>query len=141
MSVIELPEIVASHGELFEFGTYRIREYVTAGKKTRIAIPGYTNKIMFIYEFKFGDLTANAFNFRWDLARNVVERDLLLGDEQINFVTRPFPLIIIKEKGAAIFVENTSGQDAYFEMSFDYFLTVKEFVERLEKFVHWKDII
>lgn len=140
MTIANLQEIIASHGELFNFGVYRIRQEIAAGAKVRIPIPGYVNKIMFIYEYRFGDLTANAFNMRFDGARNVVERDLNVGTEQLNHVTKPFPFIIIKEIGASIVVENT-GATAEFQMSLYYFTTLKEFLERIEKYIRWKDVI
>ncbi len=140
MTIINLPEIIASHSELFEFDVYRIRQEIAAGAKVRIRIPGSANKIMFIYEYRYGDLTANAFNMRFDGCRNVVERDLNVGTEQLNHITRPFPFIIIKETGASIVVENT-GATANFEMSLYFFVTIKEFVDRIEKYIKWKDVI
>lgn len=141
MAVIGLEEIVASHAELFEFGQERIRQVITAGSNVSIPIVVGSNKIRFIYEFKFGNITANVINFRWDNVRNAVERNLLLGTEQLNFTNRPFPYLIIKEGRGYVVVQNIGGQDVTFEMTIDYFETIKQFVEDIGKYLKWKDII
>lgn len=141
MTIVELPEIIASHGELFNFGSERIQQNIAAGQIARIPIAVGHNKIRVIYEYKFGNITVNVLNFRWDNIRNAIERNLLLGTEQINFPVRPFPFLIVKEGNGFVVVQNTAATAQVFEMTIEYFETIKEFIERLEKYLKWKDIV
>lgn len=141
MTIVNLPEIIVSHAEIFEFGEERFRQTIPAGATVRIPVIVGPNKIRFIYEWKFGNIQVNSFLFRWDNTRNYREVNLLLGTESTNFPVRPFPFLIIKEGGGTIVVQNTTGGDLDFEMQIEFFETIRQFVEDLQKQIGWKDIV
>jgi len=140
--VLNLEEIIASHHELFEFGEERIRGAVDAGAQVRFAITVPANKIRFIFWYKVGNITIDVLNMRWDGVRNVVEKDLLLGTEQLNEPTRPFPFLVAKEgSNGAVVVTNTDTVSRTFELTYHYFDTIPEFIKAVSKFLGWERVI
>ena len=142
MTIANLEEIRYSHPEVsnplgiyWEFGQERIRESIAANSKVRITITAPTDRVMFIFRYRFGDFTANVINFRWNNVENIVEKDILIGTELLNFDTRPMPLILVRNSEGRIMVNNTSAQAETFEMVYDYVLVHKESVERFSQII------
>lgn len=127
------PETSKPLGMLGEFGQKRIREDIVAGTTSRFNITAPTDRNMFIFRYRFGDITANALNFKWNNAENVVEQNILIGSELLNFDVRPYPFILCRNGGSSVIVQNTSGQDVTFEMVYDYILVHKESIERFSQ--------
>jgi len=119
-----------------EFGQRRIRETLNAGEKRRIPFTVPAGSWMCITKWRFGDLTANVFNFRFDGCRNVWEQDILIGTELLNFVTEPNPYVIVSGNSGAIIVENTDTEERDFEMVYDFYLIDSEIRGRLREMIY-----
>lgn len=129
------PEVSKPLTILGEFGQNRIRETITAGTTSRFTIPAPTDRGMYIFRYRFGNVTANALNFKFDNVENMIEKNILIGTELLNFDTRPFPFILCRDSDSSIVVQNTSTQDVVFEMVYDYILVHREAVERYAKMI------
>jgi len=138
MSIVTLQEILFSHAEMAEFGQLRLRQDIAAGATATINVPVPQNQPMFIYRYRFGDIAANIFNFRWQAARNEREQTILLGTEHINFDNRPFPFLICKGTSTNVIVENTDAATRTFEMTISYFTMSEMYIPKLEGILNWK---
>jgi hypothetical protein len=138
MPVVGLNEIVFSHAEMAEWGEERIRQDIAAGETASITISVPEGRVMFIYEYKIGDIPINIFYMRWSGIRNVVEKELLIGTEQTNFSKRPFPLPIAKGNSGTIKVRNSDVVTRTFEMTYNYFLIQYDMLEKLKEITGWK---
>jgi len=138
MTIVELPEILFSHAEMAEWGEDRIRQDVAAGSTSSISISVPEGKVMFIYEYKIGDIPLNIFYLTWRSVRNAIEKELLLGTEQTNFKKNPFPLLIVKSGSGSIVVRNTDVVTQTYEMTYNYFLIQYDMLEKLKEVTGWK---
>jgi len=138
MTIVELPEILFSHAEMAEWGENRIRQDVDAGAMSSVTISVPEGRVMFIYEYKIGDIPLNIFYLTWRSVRNAIEKELLLGTEQTNFKKNPFPLLIAKGDTGKIVMRNTDVVSRTFEMTYNYFLIQYDMLEKLKDIIGWK---
>ena len=123
---------LANYGE---FGQIRYQATLTAGEKRRIPLLVPAGRRWIVFKYRFGDITADIINFRFDGVRNYFEQDILIGTELLNFVIEPLPYLSISGVDAVIVVWNTSGQDAYFSIVLDFYIITDEVAGRIREFI------
>jgi len=138
MTVVTLSEIVFSHSEMAENGQIRLRQAVDAGGKANLSIPIQGQRVRFIYQWRIGDIPANVFYLNFMNVRNWNGNRVLLGTEQLNHPTNPFPFLIVKGSDGVIAIENTDVAERTFEITLDYFDIPYMLIEQLEKYINWK---
>jgi len=121
-----------------EFGQYRIQDTIAAGAISRYALPVPYNRVWFIYRYKFGNITVNVLNFRWNSTRCARETTVLLGTEHTNFDNRPFPYLIAKGTSGQVVVTNTAATAQVFEMTISYCQIDETMIKPLEKIMNWE---
>ena len=87
-----------------EFGQIRYRATLAAGEKRRIPLLVPGGRRWVVFKYRFGDITADVINFRFDGVRNYFEQDILIGTELLNFVVEPLPYIVVSGVNGAIVV-------------------------------------
>jgi len=118
-----------------EFGQIRYRATLTAGEKRRIPLVVPRGRWWLVFRYRFGDITADIINFRFDNVRNYFEQDILIGTELLNHTVWPKPYISISGDSGAIVVENTSGQDADFSIVLDFIVMDNEIAGRIRELI------
>ena len=118
-----------------EFGQIRYEATLVAGEKRRIPmlVPGGRRWVVFKY--RFGDITADTINFRFDGVRNYFEQNILIGTELLNFVVEPLPYIVVSGVDGEIVVENIGGQDVDFSIVLDFYLLDDEIQGRIRELI------
>lgn len=119
-----------------EFGQIRYRATLSAGEKRRIPLIVPSGRRWLVFRYRFGDITADVINFRFDGVRNYFEQNILIGTELLNFVVEPQPYISISGVDAVIVVENTSGQDADFSIVLDFIVLDDEIAGRIRELIY-----
>ena len=116
-----------------EYGARRFQATLQPGEKRRIpiAVPGGRRYLVFRY--RFGDITADTINFRFDGVRNYFEQDILIGTELLNHTTWPQPYISISGVDGAIVIENTAATDQDFSIVLDFYLLDNEIQGRIRE--------
>ena len=135
MDIIPLLFSVMNWGE---FGQARYTETVPANEKLRIPISIPAGRWWLVFRYRFGDITANNLNFRFDGVRNYFEQNIMIGNELINFTTWCCPYIGISGQDAAIVVENTAATTQTFEMVLDFVVIDDEIAGRIREFLYKK---
>lgn len=118
-----------------EFGQIRYQATLSAGEKRRISLLVPGGRRWVVFKYRFGDITADVFNFRFDGVRNYFEQDILVGTELLNFVVEPLPYIVVSGRDGAIVLENTSGQDADFSIVLDFYIIDDEIQGRIRELI------
>jgi len=118
-----------------EFGQIRYTATLTTGEKRRIPLLVPAGRRWVVFKYRFGDITADVFNFRFDGVRNYFEQDILIGTELLNFVVEPLPYIVVSGVDGAIVIENTSGQDADFSIVLDFYVIDDEIQGRIRELI------
>ncbi len=123
---------LANYGE---FGQIRYQAELSANEKRRIPLICPAGRRWIVFKYRFGDLTADTINFRFDGVRNYFEQDILIGTELLNSVVEPLPYLSISGVDAVIVVWNTSGQDADFSIVLDFYIITDEVAGRIREFI------
>ena len=97
-----------------EFGMRRFQATLLAGEKRRIPIVVPAGRRYLVFRYRFGDITANVINFKFDGVRNYFEQNILIGTELLNHTTWPKPYLSISGVDAVIVVENTDNVERDF---------------------------
>ena len=118
-----------------EFGQKRYTATLSAGEKRRIPLVIPAGRWWVVFKYRFGDITADFINFRFDGVRNYFEQDILIGTELLNFVIEPLPYIVISGVNGAIVLENTGTQDQYFSIVLDFYVIDDEIKGRIRELV------
>lgn len=118
-----------------EFGQIRYQATLLAGERRRIPLIVPAGRWWIVFKYRFGDITANIINFRFDGVRNYFEQDILIGTELLSFVVEPKPYIVISGVDGAIVVENTSAQDANFSIVLDLIVIDDEIKGRIRELI------
>jgi len=118
-----------------EFGQKRFRATLTAGEKRRIPLICPAGRWWLVFKYRFGDITADTINFRFDGVRNYFEEDILIGTELLNFVVEPLPFISISGTSGAIVVENTDTVERDFSIVLDFIVIDNEFAGRIRELI------
>ena len=88
-----------------------------------------------VFKYRFGDITADTINFRFDGVRNYFEQDILIGTELLNFVVEPLPYIVVSGHDAEIVVENTDNVARDFSIVLDFYLLDDEIQGRIRELI------
>ncbi len=118
-----------------EFGQKRYQATLVAGEKRRIPLVVPAGRRWIVFKYRFGDITADVFNFRFDGVRNYFEENILVGTELLNWVVEPEPYLSVSGVDAAIVIWNTSGQDADFSIVLDFYVITDEVQGRIREFI------
>ncbi len=132
---MEEKRILFSDKNWGEFGQRRIRESLAANQELRVNFNVPAGRWLYIIKWRFGDITSNVINFRWDGMRNIWEENILIGTELLNFVTEPFPYPIASGDSGSIVIANTSDEEQEFEMVYDFILMDKETSGRIHEYL------
>ena len=119
-----------------EFGQRRFRATLVAGEKRRITISVPRGRWYLVFRYRFGDITADTLNFRFDQVRNYFEQNILIGTELLNHTVWPKPYISISGDSGAMVVENTSGQDVDFSIVLDFYVMDNEIAGRIRELIY-----
>jgi len=118
-----------------EFGQKRYTATLSAGEKLRIPLVVPAGRWWVVFKYRFGDISADIINFRFDGVRNYFEEDILIGTELLNFVVEPKPYIVISGINGVIVVENTGTQDQDFSIVLDFYVIDDEIKGRIRELV------
>ena len=119
-----------------EFGQRRFTATLTAGEKRRIPIVVPAGRRYVVFKYRFGDITADVINFRFDGVRNYFEQDILIGTELLNFVIEPKPYITISGVNSVIVVENTDAVARDFSIVLDFIVLDDEIQGKLRELIY-----
>ena len=100
-------ELLYSISSWGEFGQKRYRYTLSAGETRRTSLVVPRGRYWVVFRYKFGDLTADTINFRFNHIRNYFEENILIGTELLNFEVEPKPFLLICGESGEIVVENT----------------------------------
>lgn len=118
-----------------EFGQKRYQATLVAGEKRTIPILCPAGRWWVIFRYRFGDITADTIQFRFDNIRNYFEENILIGTELLNHTTWPKPYLVASGGDGTMIVWNTSGQDADFSIVLDFYVLTDEVAGRIREFV------
>ncbi len=116
-----------------EFGQKRYQATLAAGEKRRIPLIVPAGRRWVVFKYRFGDITADTINFRFDGVRNYFEQDILVGTELLNFVVEPKPYIVVSGVDGAIVVENTDNVERDFSIVLDFYVIDDEIKGRIRE--------
>ena len=119
-----------------EFGQRRFQATLTAGEKRRIPILIPAGRRYLVFRYRFGDITADVINFKFDGVRNYFEQDILIGTELLNHTTWPKPYISISGVDAVIVVENTDNVERDFSMVLDFIVLDDEIQGKIRELIY-----
>ena len=123
---------LANYGE---FGQIRYQATLTAGEKRRIPLLVPAGRRWIVFKYRFGDITANVINFRFDGVRNYFEQDILIGTELLNFPVEPLPYLSISGVDAVIVLENTDIVTRDFSVVLDFYVITDEVAGKIRELV------
>ncbi len=113
----------------------RFSATLSAGEKRSITINVPAGRWYVIFRFRFGDVTANTINFRFDNLRNYFEQDILITTELLNHTTWPKPYLVASGDNGAIILENTDIVERDFSMVLDFYVIDNEIQGRIREFI------
>ncbi len=117
-----------------QFGQKRFQATLAAGEKRTIPITVPTGRYYVVTKIRFGDITADAINFRFNNVRNYFEENILIGTELLNDPVCPEPYIVISGTGEMV-VENTDVVERDFSVVLDFYLIDNEIQGRIRELV------
>ena len=118
-----------------EFGQKRYRATLTAGEKRTIPIVVPRGRWYLVFRYRFGDITADVINFRFDKVRNYFEQDILIGTELLNHTVWPKPYISISGDGGSIIIWNTDVVARDFSIVLDFIIMDNEIAGRIRELI------
>lgn len=118
-----------------EFGQKRYQATLAAGEKRTIPLIVPAGRWWVIFKYRFGDITADVIQFRFDNIRNYFEEDILIGTELLNFVVEPKPYLVASGHNGTIVVWNTDIVERDFSIVLDFYVIDNEIQGRIREFV------
>lgn len=119
-----------------EFGQIRYQETLSANKQTTIALNVPAGRKWVIFKYRFGDITADTLNFRFDNILNYFEQDILIGTELLNFVVEPEPYLVAIGNSGSIVVTNTTAVERDFSIVLDFYVIDDEIQGKIREFIY-----
>ena len=119
-----------------EYGAKRFSATLQPNEKRRIPLLVPGGRRWLVFRYRFGDITANVLNFRFDGVRNYFEQDILITTELLNHTTWPKPYISISGVDATIVVENTDNVERDFSMVLDFIVLDDEIAGRIRELIY-----
>ena len=119
-----------------EFGMRRFQATLLAGEKRRIPIVVPAGRRYLVFRYRFGDITANVINFKFDGVRNYFEQNILIGTELLNHTTWPKPYLSISGVDAVIVVENTDNVERDFSIVLDFIVLYDEIAGKIRELIY-----
>lgn len=121
-----------------EFGQKRFTATLAAGEKRRILIVVPGGRWYLVFRYRFGDVTADVINFRFDHVRNYFEENILIGTELLNDPVEPKPYISISGNDGAMVVENTDTEERDFSIVLDFIVLDNEVAGKIRELIFGK---
>jgi len=118
-----------------EFGQRRFSCTLSAGEKRRIPMLVPAGRRWVVFKYRFGNITADVINFRFDGVRNYFEQDILIGTELLNFVVEAIPYIVVSGHDGAIVIENTDNVERDFSIVLDFYVIDDEIHGRIRELI------
>ena len=118
-----------------EYGAIRYQATLAAGEKRRITLNVPRGRWWVVFRYRFGDITADVINFRFDNVRNYFEQDILIGAELLNHTTWPKPFIVVSGVEGAIVVWNTDDEERAFSIVLDFYVIDNEVQGRIREMI------
>ena len=118
-----------------EYGMRRFTVSLAPGEKRTIPIICPAGRWYVIFRYRFGDITADTINFRFDNIRNYFEQDILIGTELLNHTTWPKPYLVVSGHDGAIVVWNTDDEERDFSIVLDFYVIDDEIQGRIREFI------
>ena len=118
-----------------EFGMIRYQATLTAGEIRRIPMNVPAGRRWIIFKYRFGDITADVINFRFDGVRNYFEQNILIGTELLNFVIEPKPNIVVSGVNGVIVVQNIDIVARAFSIVLDFIVLDDEIQGKLREMI------
>ena len=115
----------------------RFQAVLNPGEKRTIPITVPTGRHYVVTKIRFGDITADTINFRFDNCRGYFEQDILIGTELLNFPTEPEQYIVISGTGKMV-VENTDTVSRNFSIVIDFILLDDEIQGKIRELIYAK---
>jgi len=119
-----------------EFGQIRYQENLSANEQVRIPLLVPAGRKWVIFKYRFGDITANTLNFRFDNILNYFEQDILIGAELLNWIVEPEPCLVAIGSSGSMVVTNTTDVDQDFSIVLDFYIIDDEIQGRIREFVY-----
>ena len=119
-----------------QFGEKRYTATLVAGEKRRIPLVCPAGRWWLVFKYRFGDITADVINFRFDGVRNYFEENILIGTDLLNFVVEPLPYISVSGTSGAIVVENTDIVARDFSIVLDFVVMDNELAGRIRELIY-----
>lgn len=135
-------ELIMDFGLIFglenygEFGQTRYTATLSAGEKRRIPLLVPAGRRWLVFKYRFGDITAETINFRFDGVRNYFEQNILITTELLNFVVEPQPYLSVSGNSAAIVVWNTDAEERDFSVVLDYTVIDDEIAGKIRELIY-----
>ena len=121
---------------LFQFGEYGQKSYTAtlqAGEIIRIPLIVPEGRWWLVFKYRFGDITVDQLNFRFNNIRNYYEENILIGTEHLNHPIEPKPYLSISGNQGEIIVENTDVIAQNFSIVLEFVLMDKETAGKVRK--------
>ena len=118
-----------------EFGMRRFQAVLNPGEKRTIPITVPVGRYYVVTKIRFGDITADTINFRFDNCRGYFEQDILIGTELLNFPTEPEQYIVISGTGKMV-IQNTDNVTRNFSIVLDFILMDNEIMGKLREMIY-----
>lgn len=106
-------ELLFSLSQFGEFGQKRFQATLQPLETIRIPILCPEGRWWLVYQIRFGNITADQLNFRFNNIRNYFEENILIGTELLNHPIDPKPYLSISGRQGEIVVENTDAAEAH----------------------------
>ena len=119
-----------------EFGEIRYRETLAANEQKRITLNVPAGRKWVIIKYKFGDITADVLNFRFDGILNYFEQNILIGAELLTWVVEPEPYLVAVGNSGSIVVTNTTAAEQDFSIVLDFYVIDDEIQGKVREFVY-----
>ena len=119
-----------------EFGQIRYQATLATGEIRRIPMNVPAGRRWIVFKYRFGDITADIINFRFDGVRNYFEQNILIGTELLNFVIEPKPYIVVSGVNGTIVVQNTDIVERGFSIVLDFIVLDDEIQGKLRELIY-----
>ncbi len=118
-----------------EYGAIRYTANLDPGEKRTIPLVVPQGRVWLVYRYRFGDITANTINFRFDNVRNYFEQNILITTELLNHTTWPKPYISVIGSAGSINIWNTDAVARDFSIVLDFYIITDEVAGKIRELV------
>ena len=119
-----------------EFGQIRYQEALVANEQKRITLNVPAGRKWAIIKYRFGDITADTLDFRFDGILNYFEQNILIGAELLSWVVEPEPYLVAIGTSGSIVVTNTTDDEQDFSIVLDFYVIDDEIQGKVREFVY-----